>query len=162
MPSPDSSPPHDDSTIDGALRHPAPMTTSGGERKPPTGGTPTGSTLAVGIGVRPGTDAERIVRAVRSVVGDAAIGCLATLDRRATDPGVRAAAAALGVAVVAFTAEHLAEVDVRHRSEHAAAAVGTASVAEAAALLAGGDELVCGRTVIDGIVIAVVSVPPRS
>ncbi|MEU4707181.1 cobalamin biosynthesis protein [Nocardia salmonicida] len=138
------------------------MTTSDGERQPRTGGAPAGSPLAVGIGVRPGTQADRIVRAVHAVVGDTTIACLATLDRRATESGVLAAAATLRVAVAAFTAEQLAEVDVRHRSDHASAAVGTPSVAEAAALLAGHGELVCGRTIVDGIVIAAAAVSPRS
>ncbi|MEV4151569.1 cobalamin biosynthesis protein [Nocardia salmonicida] len=138
------------------------MTTSDGERQPRTGGAPAGSPLAVGIGVRPGTQADRIVRAVHAVVGDTTIACLATLDRRATESGVLAAAATLRVAVAAFTAEQLAEVDVRHRSDHASAAVGTPSVAEAAALLAGHGELVCGRTIVDGIVIAAATVSPRS
>ncbi|MFD6105576.1 cobalamin biosynthesis protein [Nocardia salmonicida] len=137
------------------------MTTSDGEVPPTTGAAPAGSPLVVGIGVRPGTEAERIVRAVRAVVGDTTIVCLATLDRRAIEPGVLAAAATLRVAVVAFTAEQLAEVDVRHRSDHTSAAVGTPSVAEAAALLAGHGELVCGRTIVDGIVIAAASAPPR-
>ena len=138
------------------------MTTSDGERQPRTGGAPAGSPLAVGIGVRPGTQADRIVRAVHAVVGDTTIACLATLDRRATESGVLAAAATLRVAVAAFTAEQLAEVDVPHRSDHASAAVGTPSVAEAAALLAGHGELVCGRTIVDGIVIAAATVSPRS
>lgn len=156
----DSSPPHDDSSTDGAQRHTATMTVSDGEQQPtPTGVTPSRSAVAVGVGIRPGTDAGRIVRAVRAVVGDTAISCLATLDRRATEPGVLAAAATLGVAVVAFTAEQLAEVDVRFRSNHTSAAVGTPSVAEAAALLAGNGEL-CARTIIDGLVVAAASAPP--
>ncbi|MFG1772325.1 cobalamin biosynthesis protein [Nocardia salmonicida] len=138
------------------------MTTSDGEWQPRSGGAPAGSPLAVGIGVRPGTQADRIVRAVHAVVGDTTIACLATLDRRATDSGVLAAAATLRVAVAAFTAEQLAEVDVRHRSDRASAAVGTPSVAEAAALLAGHGELVRGRTIVDGIVIAAATVSPRS
>lgn len=124
-------------------------------RAEPTPDSGPGIAVAVGIGVRPGTEAERIVRAIESVVAaTSTIVCLATLDRRAGEPGVRAAAAALGARVVAFTAEQLAEVDVRHRSDRASAAVGTASVAEAAALLAGSGELVCGRTIVDGIVVA--------
>ncbi len=117
----------------------------------PRGKTP----VAVGIGIRPGTSAERIVRAVESVIGGLAVDCLATLDSRSTEAGVRAAARALGVPVVAFTADELAEVDVRYASDRTTAAVGTPSVAEAAALLAGNGELICGRTIVDGIVIAV-------
>ncbi|MEV0060229.1 cobalamin biosynthesis protein [Nocardia sp. NPDC050718] len=114
------------------------------------------TTVVVGIGIRPGADAEKITRAVESVVGDTVtVTCLATIDRRASDPGVRAAAAALGVPVVAFSAAQLAEVGTPHRSPRTARAVGTPSVAEAAALLAGRGELLCGRTVVDGVVIAV-------
>lgn len=139
------------------------MTTSDGELQPGTGDTASGPALAVGIGIRPGTGAGRIVRAVRAVVGgDTTISCLATLDRRATESGVLTAAATLGVTVVAFTAEQLAEVDVRHRSDHATSAVGTPSVAEAAALLSGSGELVCGRTIVDGIVVAAASASRRS
>ncbi|MFD4457518.1 cobalamin biosynthesis protein [Nocardia sp. NPDC058480] len=137
------------------------MTTSDGERQPATGDAPSGSALAVGIGVRPGTEAERIVRAVRAVVGDTTIACLATLDRRAGELDVLSAAATLGVAVVAFTAEQLAEVDTEHSSDRVSAAVGTPNVAEAAALLAGGGELVRGRTIVDGIVVAAASLSRR-
>ncbi|MFD4354712.1 cobalamin biosynthesis protein [Nocardia sp. NPDC058518] len=137
------------------------MTTSDGERQPATGDAPSGSASAVGIGVRPGTEAERIVRAVRAVVGDTTIACLATLDRRAREPGILSAAATLGVAVVAFTAEQLAEVDTEHSSDRVSAAVGTPNVAEAAALLAGGGELVRGRTIVDGIVVAAASLSRR-
>ncbi|MFD3506951.1 cobalamin biosynthesis protein [Nocardia sp. NPDC058666] len=115
--------------------------------------------VAVGVGVRPGADAERIIRAVSAVAGTAGIACLATLDRRADEPGIRAAARTLGVPVVAFTAEQLAAVDVRHTSDRVSAAVGTPSVAEAAALLAGGGEIVCGRTIVEGIVVASASAP---
>ncbi|MFE1595681.1 cobalamin biosynthesis protein [Nocardia sp. NPDC058705] len=113
--------------------------------------------MAVGIGIRPGTDRERIVRAIEAVVGDLTIACLATLERRATEPAVRAAAASFGVPVIAFSAEQLAEVEVGHSSERVASAVGTASVAEAAALLAGSGELVRGRTIVEGIVVAAAS-----
>ncbi|WP_240504979.1 cobalamin biosynthesis protein [Nocardia mangyaensis] len=110
--------------------------------------------VAIGIGVRPGTESARIVRAVDAVVGQTAVVCLATIDRRAAEDGVRGAAATLGVPLIGFTAEQLAQVDVRHSSERTSAAVGAPSVAEAAALLAGGGELICGRTIVEGIVVA--------
>ncbi|MGY0500580.1 cobalamin biosynthesis protein [Nocardia sp. FBN12] len=118
--------------------------------------------VAVGIGLRPGADAERIVRAVESVVGDLHVACLATLDSRSAEAGVRAAAAMLGVPVVAYTAGELAGVDVQYASDRTSVAVGTPSVAEAAALLAGDGELVCGRTIVDGIVVAAASTSRRS
>ncbi|WP_370465688.1 cobalamin biosynthesis protein [Nocardia sp. GTS18] len=116
--------------------------------------------VAVGIGLRPGTTSDRIVRAVEEVVGQYRIACLATLDTRAAEPEVRAAAAILGVALLGFTAEELSAVEVAHSSLRTEAAVGTPSVAEAAALLAGNGESVCGRTIVDGIVVAVAYTDP--
>ncbi|WP_280306975.1 cobalamin biosynthesis protein [Nocardia neocaledoniensis] len=110
--------------------------------------------VAVGVGARPRAAAESILAAVRAVAGTDVVGCLATIDRRAGDPGVRAAARELRVAIRCFTAAELAQVDVGHRSDRTAAAVGTPSVAEAAALLAGGGELARARTVVGGVVVA--------
>ncbi|WP_278264089.1 cobalamin biosynthesis protein [Nocardia sp. AG03] len=109
----------------------------------------------VGLGLRPGTESTRILRAIDSVAAVARIVGLATLDRRADDTGIRAAADTLTVPLVTFTPAQLAEVAVRHRSARTARAIGADSVAEAAALLAGGGELVRERTVVDGIVVAV-------
>ncbi|MBF5001298.1 cobalamin biosynthesis protein [Nocardia sp. BSTN01] len=92
--------------------------------------------VVVGLGARPDPAAEAIVAAVREVVGEGAIRCLATIDRRAPEPGVVAAAAVFDVPVIGFGADELARVDVPHPGERAAVAVGTPSVAEAAALLA--------------------------
>ncbi|MCC3312044.1 cobalamin biosynthesis protein [Nocardia africana] len=92
--------------------------------------------VVVGIGSRPDPAADAIVAAVRKAVGDGAIRCLATIDRRAEEPGTVAAAAAFDVPVIGFGADELARVDVPHPGDRAAAAVGTPSVAEAAALLA--------------------------
>ncbi|MFE7722259.1 cobalamin biosynthesis protein [Nocardia rhizosphaerihabitans] len=115
--------------------------------------------VVVGIGVRPGTTAEKIVHAIESVVDDTtAISCLATIDRREAEPGMGAAAAMLGVPVIAFSAAQLAEVEAPYRSALTSQSVGTPNVAEAAALLAGNGELVCGRTVVDGVVVAVATV----
>ncbi|WP_244198050.1 cobalamin biosynthesis protein [Nocardia neocaledoniensis] len=110
--------------------------------------------VAVGVGARPRAAAESILAAVRAVAGTTVVGCLATIDRRAGDPGILAAARELGVVVRGFTAAELARVEVGHTSERTAAAVGTPSVAEAAALLAGGGELARARTVVGGVVVA--------
>ncbi|WP_041564595.1 cobalamin biosynthesis protein [Nocardia brasiliensis] len=112
--------------------------------------------LVVGLGVRPGTSAERIVRVVREVVGESAIKCLATIDRRAMESGMQGAAVELAVPVQAYTAGELAEVTVPKPDSRTAAAVGTPSVAEAAALLASaGGPLVVPKCVVDGVVVAV-------
>ncbi|MEV0292867.1 cobalamin biosynthesis protein [Nocardia sp. NPDC050710] len=118
--------------------------------------TATGSApaVAVGIGVRPGTSAHRIVSAIRKVLGDFTIGCLATIDRRAAEPGVRAAAAELGVPIRAFAAHELAAVATPTPAERTRTAVGTASVAEAAAVSAAAAPLVLTKRIVDGITIA--------
>ncbi|WP_228002759.1 cobalamin biosynthesis protein [Nocardia australiensis] len=110
--------------------------------------------LAVGLGLRPGTPADRILSAIGEVLGDNPIGCLATLDRRAAEPGLRAAAEQLTAPILAYTAEELAQVDVPTPSSRTHSALGTASVAEAAALLAGAGRLVVTKRTVDAIVIA--------
>jgi cobalamin biosynthesis protein CbiG len=117
------------------------------------GGMASVSGLVVGVGMRRGTEAASIVAAVREVVGDNEIWLLATVDRRAAEPGLRAAAAELAVEVVAFTPAELAAVDVPNPSAHSMATLGTPSVAEAAAILAGGP-LLTPRRSIGGIVVA--------
>ncbi len=108
----------------------------------------------VGLGLRPGTSNERILAALREVLGDRPIACLATIDRRAEELGLRGAAARLGVSVRSFTAAELGQVDVPNPSARTADALGTASVAEAAALLAADGSLVVPKRTVDGIVIA--------
>ena len=75
-------------------------------------------------------------------VARASVGEVATLDRKAAEPAIVALAARLGVAVRTFDAAALAGVAASGRvpnpSQVVDAAVGTPSVAEAAALLAAG------------------------
>ena len=64
---------------------------------------------------------------------------LATLDRRADEPGLRQAAAALDLPIRAYPAADLAQVSgLPTPSEVVQAAVGTPGVCEPAALLASG------------------------
>lgn len=119
--------------------------------------TPSG--LAVGLGLRPDTAPERILAALAEVLPRRRVTCLATIDRRAGEPGPRVAAAALGVPVRFYSADALAGVAVPNPSSRTAAALGTPSVAEAAALLAGGGDLLLPRRTVDGIVIAVAAAP---
>ncbi|PPI98235.1 cobalamin biosynthesis protein [Nocardia nova] len=116
--------------------------------------------VVVGLGARPDPTAEAIVAAVRKVLGNSTIRCLATIDRRAEEPGTVAAAAAFGVPVIGFGADELARVDVPHPGHRAAVAIGTPSVAEAAALLAwrhwgGRGRLIVPKTVVGTITVAV-------
>ncbi|MEU4314995.1 cobalamin biosynthesis protein [Nocardia sp. NPDC024068] len=134
---------------------------SGGDRSE-TGApraTPDPGALAVGLGLRPDLSAERILAALVEALPGQRIACLATLDRRAGEPGVRDAAAALGVPLHGYAAEQLAGVPVPNPSERVAAALGIPGVAEAAALLAGTGPLLVPRQVAGGVVIAATAAP---
>ncbi|WP_409331097.1 cobalamin biosynthesis protein [Trujillonella humicola] len=111
----------------------------------------------VGIGARPGVSAEEVLAAVDAVLPPGASDVrLATLDVRAAEPGIAAAAAARGWPLTGHPAAELARVPVETVSARVAAAVGTPSVAEAAALLGGG-RLLVGRTVLGRVTVAVAS-----
>jgi cobalt-precorrin 5A hydrolase / precorrin-3B C17-methyltransferase len=93
--------------------------------------------LVVGVGASsnaPADVAATLLDAALAGLARASVAEVATIDRRAGDPVVTS----LGLPVRAFAAEALATVDVPTPSEAVRAAVGTPSVAEAAALLAAG------------------------
>jgi cobalt-precorrin 5A hydrolase len=111
--------------------------------------------VVVGIGLRPGTSAGAIRSALREGVGGYRIACLATLTQRFAEPGLRAVAAEFQVPLRSYSAAELAAVAVPNPGIRTQAAVGTASVAEAAALLAaGGGPLVIPKRVVQGVVLA--------
>jgi cobalt-precorrin 5A hydrolase len=100
--------------------------------------------VAVGVGLRPGAAAGDLAALVTAaltaagVSGDA-VATLATLDRRATDPAVQDLARRHGWPVAAYPADALDRVGPPQRADdRTRRAVGTGSVAEAAALLAAG------------------------
>ncbi|GCB90509.1 cobalamin biosynthesis protein CbiX [Streptomyces noursei] len=114
---------------------------------------PDGGVVA-GVGARRGVRAEDVVAlvgAALAAVGRApgALVALATVDAKAAEPGLRDAARRLGVPLRAFPAAELAVVRVPAPSAAARDAVGTPSVAEAAALVAAGPDarLVLGKRV---------------
>ncbi|MBB4744542.1 cobalt-precorrin 5A hydrolase [Actinoplanes octamycinicus] len=119
--------------------------------------------LAVGVGARAGTSAGDLATAVQGALAEAGVEVLdgtvlATLDRRAAEPGVQELARERGWRLVAFTAAELAAQPVPGApSDVVAAAVGTPSVAEAAALLAAGagGELVLPKRVYGGVTVAI-------
>ncbi|MEV3856554.1 cobalamin biosynthesis protein [Streptomyces sp. NPDC050095] len=107
--------------------------------------------VVVGIGARAGVGADEVLGLVRAVLGEAGAGpdalvALATVDAKGHEPGLVRAAGVLGVPLLTYDAGCLAAVPVPHPSERARDAVGTPSVAEAAALAAGGELLVAKRT----------------
>ncbi|MGY1855201.1 Rv2231c family pyridoxal phosphate-dependent protein CobC [Modestobacter sp. SYSU DS0290] len=111
--------------------------------------------ITVGLGARSGVTADEVLAAVDAVLPpDAGPVVLATLDARAAEPGLREAAARRGWPLTGHPASALAAVPVPAPSARVAAAVGTGSVAEAAALLGGG-RLVVGKTVHGRVTVAV-------
>ncbi|MFL4903339.1 precorrin-3B C(17)-methyltransferase [Streptomyces sp. MMS24-I2-30] len=107
-------------------------------------------TLVVGVGASRGVPAEEVLELVGDALRDAglsaaSVAALATVDAKAGEPGVVAAAERLGVPLVTYSAARLARVEVPNPSAAPLAAVGTPSVAEAAALLGGGELLVPKR-----------------
>ncbi|MCQ4083413.1 precorrin-3B C(17)-methyltransferase [Streptomyces sp. RB6PN25] len=110
-------------------------------------------TLVVGVGASKGAPAEEVRQLIAAALADAglspcSVAALATVDAKAEEPGIVAAAERLGVPLVTYDARRLGAVEVPHPSDAPLAAVGTASVAEAAALLgagAGGELLVPKR-----------------
>ncbi|TDU03614.1 cobalt-precorrin 5A hydrolase/precorrin-3B C17-methyltransferase [Streptomyces sp. 846.5] len=107
-------------------------------------------TLVVGVGASRGAPTEEVLGLVEAALADAglsrhSVSHLATVDAKADEPALLAAAAALGVELVTHVAEALAAVAVPNPSAAPQAAVGTPSVAEAAALVGGGELLVPKR-----------------
>ncbi|MCK8432608.1 precorrin-3B C(17)-methyltransferase [Streptomyces sp. D2-8] len=107
-------------------------------------------TLVVGVGASKGAPVEEVLGLVEDALREAGLSVasvaeLATVDAKAGEPGIVEAARRLGVPLVTYPAAELAGVDVPHPSDAPLAAVGTPSVAEAAALVSGGELLVPKR-----------------
>ncbi|MCZ4611364.1 precorrin-3B C(17)-methyltransferase [Streptomyces sp. Lzd4kr] len=106
--------------------------------------------IVVGVGASRGAPADEVLGLVESALRDAglspaSLAGLATVDAKADEPGIREAAERLGVPLVTHSADELAVVEVPNPSDAPLAAVGTPSVAEAAALVGGGELLVPKR-----------------
>ncbi|MFD0279875.1 cobalamin biosynthesis protein [Kitasatospora sp. NPDC127111] len=95
--------------------------------------------LVVGVGLREATAPPEVTRLIHRVLAEAgldhgSLARLATLAGKGDHPAVRRAATLLGLPVDEHTAEELTAVTVPNPSVAVGAAVGTTSVAEAAAL----------------------------
>ncbi|HEX4018081.1 MAG TPA: precorrin-3B C(17)-methyltransferase [Frankiaceae bacterium] len=106
--------------------------------------------LTIGVGASRGVRAEEVLELIRSTLADANLSAacireLATVEAKAAEAGLLAAAEALDVPLTLHGAAVLAAIDVPNPSEVVRAAVDTPSVAEAAALAGGGDLLVAKR-----------------
>jgi cobalt-precorrin 5A hydrolase/precorrin-3B C17-methyltransferase len=101
--------------------------------------------LVVGVGASSNADPEGLYRLVCDTLADAglhpaAIAAVATIDLKRSEPAVVQLAERLGVPLRTLPGAVLAAVDVPNPSAVVDAAVGTPSVCEAAALLAGGPD----------------------
>ncbi|WP_262061941.1 precorrin-3B C(17)-methyltransferase [Streptomyces sp. STR69] len=106
--------------------------------------------LVVGVGASKGAPVDEVSGLIESALRDAGLSVaslaeLATVDAKSDEPGIVEAAQRLGVPLVTYSAEELAAVEVPNPSEAPLTAVGTPSVAEAAALVGGGELLVPKR-----------------
>ncbi|MFF1277243.1 precorrin-3B C(17)-methyltransferase [Streptomyces marokkonensis] len=107
-------------------------------------------TLVVGVGASKGAPVEEVLGLIEEALRGAGLSAaslaeLATVDAKAGERGIVEAARRLGVPLVTYGAEELARVEVPNPSDAPLAAVGTPSVAEAAALVGGGELLVPKR-----------------
>jgi cobalt-precorrin 5A hydrolase/precorrin-3B C17-methyltransferase len=106
--------------------------------------------LVVGVGASKGAPVNEVLGLVYDALREAGLSVgniaeLATVDAKGEEPGIVQAAQRLRVPLVTYSAEELAAVEVPNPSDAPLAAVGTPSVAEAAALVGGGELLVPKR-----------------
>lgn len=120
-------------------------------------------TVVLGIGCEAGAAEAEVAAAVDAALtaarlAPAAVAEVATLDRKTVEPGLVDLCDRRGWTLRGFPAERLREVAVPTPSPVVEAAVGTPSVSEAAALLAGGAgaELVAPKLVAGRVTVAVV------
>lgn len=98
--------------------------------------------LVAGLGCNRGTTAASLRELLHRTLADArlapgSLAAITTVDAKADEPGLVELAAGLGVPLVTYPAGVLAGFDVPNPSDHAQAAVGTPSVAEASVLARG-------------------------
>ncbi|KQU53743.1 hypothetical protein ASG84_04145 [Rhodococcus sp. Leaf278] len=112
--------------------------------------------VVVGIGARKGVAAAEVVRVISTVLQtNWRVEAIASIDRKADL--VAAVASSMGVRGVTYSAMELSTVVTPTVSVRVLDAVGSASVAEAAALLAGrSTELTVPRFGLRGVTVAVV------
>ena len=122
--------------------------------------------LLVGVGASRGAPATEIGRLIDGTLAELGLSSrsvryIGTADVKADEPGLLAAAAMRGWPVVTFPASRLAAVPVPNPSEVVRRAVGTASVAEAAALIEPGATLLAAKRASAHATVAVARARPR-
>jgi len=121
--------------------------------------------LVLGVGASRGVSASELLGLIDRTLTGAGLSAgsvtgLATVDAKASEPGIIETAALRGWPVTAYPAELLARVEVPNPSAAPLAAVGTPSVAEAAALTSG-DDLVVAKRKSAMATVAVARIQPR-
>lgn len=116
--------------------------------------------LVVGFGCSTGAGPDEAVELVQAALLEAGLAPLgvravATIDRRRKHPAALRLAEMLATELVAFTPAELDGVPVPNGSRRVREAVGTASVAEAAALLASGGRLLMPKRAAHSVTVAV-------
>ncbi|MFJ9898052.1 precorrin-3B C(17)-methyltransferase [Streptomyces sp. NPDC091280] len=106
--------------------------------------------LVVGVGASRGAPVDEVLDLIGDAVREAglspaSLAALATVDAKSDEPALVEAARRLGVPLLTYSAAELAAVAVPNPSPAPLSAVGTPSVAEAAALIGGGELLVPKR-----------------
>ena len=122
--------------------------------------------LIVGVGTSRGAPAAEIGQLIDGTLAELGLSAwsvryIATADVKADEPGLLAAAAGRGWPVVTFPASRLAAVPVPNPSEVVRRAVGTPSVAEAAALIEPGATLLAAKRASAHATVAVARGRPR-
>lgn len=116
--------------------------------------------LVVGLGCHRGTGSQEILAFLahlfqRERLSLACLKALVTVAARKDEPGLQEAARRLGVELLWFTPAELAKMDAPNPSPHPAKALGTPSVAEAAALKAAGGRLIVPKQKTANLTLAV-------
>jgi cobalt-precorrin 5A hydrolase/precorrin-3B C17-methyltransferase len=123
------------------------------------------ASLAVGVGASRGVSADEVLSLIDATLAEMglsprSVAVMATVDAKATEPGITEAANQRGWPLTSYPAPRLASVDVPNPSAAPLAAMGTPSVAEAAALLSG-DMLVAAKRKSAMATAAVSRIQPR-
>jgi cobalt-precorrin 5A hydrolase/precorrin-3B C17-methyltransferase len=121
--------------------------------------------LVAGVGASRGVSAGEVLGLLDETLAEAGLSpasvtALATVDAKASEPGLLAAASERGWPLITHPASRLAAVPVPNPGQAALAAVGTPSVAEAAAL-ASADVLVVAKRKSARATVAIARIRPR-
>jgi cobalt-precorrin 5A hydrolase/precorrin-3B C17-methyltransferase len=121
--------------------------------------------LVAGVGASKGVAADEVLALLDEALAVGglsreSVAALATVDAKATEEGIMAAARHGGWPLYSYPAGQLAAVEVPNPGEAALAAVGTPSVAEAAALTRG-NELVVAKRKSSMATVALARIRPR-